>query len=335
MDIRFALPEDNDRLLKIERESAQEGNIWVVAYRENFFDRLKYFKDGFIMIAEEDGDIIGCIGVAFDDYYFNSRIMRGIYLFGLRTNPRYRMKIARWLKEVIGELERMLGPSDYGFAYAAVKADNIASIKILKHMGFEYLSTLNFYACPVLRKLGNRSIEIDNRPRLENVFQFYESLKGDLDLAPENMNLFRPMIEENRIKIFKSYGAQALVLDTSGEHDFGITRLSPGLRAFQIVGRGLLSPFVRIPKMNSKLRTWDVLMLEYEDLKEARKVVSSIHKEAYKDGVTLLNFAQDESLGSLKPVVGKLSFKIPFELMITEKERQDREKRPVLWLPTL
>ncbi|HNS67197.1 MAG TPA: GNAT family N-acetyltransferase, partial [Mesotoga infera] len=84
MDIRFATKEDNEKLLDIERRSAQEGKICVVGYKENFFDRLKYYSKGSILVAEEKGDIIGCIGIAFDEYLVDSVPRKAIYLFGLR-----------------------------------------------------------------------------------------------------------------------------------------------------------------------------------------------------------------------------------------------------------
>ena len=113
--VRFASIDDNEKLLKIERESAQEGSIWLVAFREDFFGRLKYFEEGFIMIAENAYDIIGCIGVGIDNLIVNGEIKKGIYLFGLRTNLQYRLKVARWLKSIIQELQNLLGPTDFDF----------------------------------------------------------------------------------------------------------------------------------------------------------------------------------------------------------------------------
>ncbi len=232
MDIRFATKEDNEKLLDIERRSAQEGKICVVGYKENFFDRLKYYSKGSILVAEEKGDIIGCIGIAFDEYLVDSVPRKAIYLFGLRTNPAYRMKIARWLKAIIQELENRYGESEFDFAYASVKADNTASKKILAHMGFSRLATLDFYACPVLHRIKNTGVCVE-RPDMDRVLGLYSGMSSRFDLVPKHMRVFEPMIEEKRLKLFTGEGASALVFDTSGESDFGIAKLSPGLRAFQ------------------------------------------------------------------------------------------------------
>lgn len=143
------------------------------------------------------------------------------------------------------------------------------------------------------------------------------------------------MVTERRLRLFKTEGAYALVLDTSGEQDFGITRLSKGLRAFQLLAQGTLSPLVRIPKMNERLRSWDVLLFGWEDIRSARKIVRKIHRCAWEEGITLINFSRDRSLGSMKGAVGPLSFRIPFEIMIYEKNSINRGSRPIIRTPTI
>lgn len=333
--VRFASIDDNEKLLKIERESAQEGSIWLVAFREDFFGRLKYFEEGFIMIAENAYDIIGCIGVGIDNLIVNGEIKKGIYLFGLRTNPQYRLKVARWLKSIIQELQNLLGPTDFDFGYASVKADNTASKKILEHMGFSTTATLDFYACPVRKTSQEKSVFVEREVDLETILDLYKPLEKDHDLLLQGTKAFEVMVTERRLRLFKTEGAYALVLDTSGEQDFGITRLSKGLRAFQLLAQGTLSPLVRIPKMNERLRSWDVLLFGWEDIRSARKIVRKIHRCAWQEGITLINFSRDRSLGSMKGAVGPLSFRIPFEIMIYEKNSINRGSRPIIRTPTI
>jgi len=335
LSVRFATAGDNERLLQIERESAQEGSIWLVAFREDFFSRLKYFEKGFIMIAEEDADIIGCIGVGIDNLVVDGRIRNSIYLFGLRTNPKYRLKVARWLRSIIQELQNLLGPTDFDFGYALVKADNKASKKILLHMGFSRTATLDFYACPVKRSFSCKSVSIEREVDIDSVVELYSSLEQDHDFLPSGTKAFESMIAEKRLRLFKNDDAVALVLDTSGEQDFGITQLSKGLRVFQLFAQGTLSPFVRIPRMNARLRSWDVLFFRWQELKNARRIVRQIHRSAWEEGITLINFSRDSTLGSMRDAIGLLSFKIPFEVMIYEKNSIERGNRPVIRIPTI
>jgi RimJ/RimL family protein N-acetyltransferase len=327
LDIRFATKEDNEKLLDIERRSAQEGKICVVGYKENFFDRLKYYSKGSILVAEEKGDIIGCIGIAFDEYLVDSVPRKAIYLFGLRTNPAYRMKIARWLKAIIQELENRYGESEFDFAYASVKADNTASKKILAHMGFSRLATLDFYACPVLHRIKNTGVCVE-RPDMDRVLGLYSGMSSRFDLVPKHVRVFEPMIEEKRLKLFTGEGASALVFDTSGESDFGIAKLSPGMRFFQVIGKYLLSPLARVYRNEGKAQIWDVLILDYRTPRAARRVSRRSTKKPGKEKVTLLNFARDSTLGSLKPAIGPLSFKIPFDIMIFEKKEIPKRAGP-------
>ncbi len=333
--VRFATIDDNEKLLKIERESAQEGNIWLVAFREDFFGRLKYFKEGFIMIAEDAYDIIGCIGVGIDSLIVDGEKKKGIYLFGLRTNPKYRLKVARWLKSIIQELQDLLGPTDFDFGYASVKADNAASKKILEHMGFSTTATLDFYACPVRKTPQEKSVFVESEVNLETILDLYKPLEKDHDFLLQGTNAFESMIADCRLRLFKTEGASALVLDTSGEQDFGITRLPKGLRTFQLLAQGTLSSLVRIPRMNERLRSWDVLLFDWNDTQSARRTVRKIHRCAWEEGITLINFSRDRNLGSMKGVVGPLSFRIPFEIMIYEKNSINRGSRPMIRIPTI
>jgi len=163
----------------------------------------------------------------------------------------------------------------------------------------------------------------------------YKPLEKDHDFLLQGTNAFESMIADCRLRLFKTKGASALVLDTSGEQDFGITRLPKGLRTFQLLAQGTLSSLVRIPRMNERLRSWDVLLFDWNDTQSARRTVRKIHRCAWEEGITLINFSRDRNLGSMKGVVGPLSFRIPFEIMIYEKNSINRGSRPMIRIPTI
>jgi hypothetical protein len=339
--IREARPEDNAKLLEIERTSAQEGNVWFTSNREDFFEKMRYFEDGFMLVAEDEktGDIIGCAGAGFADYWLEGRKQRGVYLFGLRTNPKYRMKVARWLKALIEKMGDILENSEAEFGFGSVKADNIRSIKILRHMNLFASRTLNFYVQPVLRRGKVKGLEIDNDPEISELQEYYINSMEDHDLVPMDLdrNFFPRLKEQKRLKVYRYKSAWAAVWDITGEYDVAITRLSKSLRALQVSVRFLatLVPFVRIPKLNEFIRSWHVIIFEYQDLKDAKKLVKAIHHDAWNNRIHLLNFAEDAEVDHIKKALGPFTIKLPFVLHTIDRKQSRKNFKPVIWPPRI
>ncbi|MDD3461531.1 MAG: GNAT family N-acetyltransferase, partial [Mesotoga sp.] len=74
---------------------------------------------------------------------------------------------------------------------------------------------------------------------------------------------------------------------------------------------------------------------DWDDIRSARRTVRKIHRCAWEEGITLINFSRDRSLGSMKDALGLLSFRIPFEIMIYEKNGINRGSRPIIRTPTI
>ncbi|AKI96854.1 GNAT family N-acetyltransferase [Kosmotoga pacifica] len=341
MIVRQAKPEDNEKLLEIERTSSQEGKIWFASDRKDFFEKMHYFRDGFLLVAEDEksGDIIGCAGAGYAEYWLEGRKQRGAYLFGLRTNPKYRLRVARWLKAVIEKMSDILENSDVDFGFGSVKVDNINSVKILKHMKFEPTRVLNIYTVPVVRRGQVKGVSVDERPDPWELQRLYDAKKDDYDLVPLDLaeNFFPKLIAEGRIKLIKYKTATAIVWDITGEYDIRITKLPAGLRCFRNLADFLVKifPFIRIPKMNSPILSWNVIYMDYENAKHGKRLVKAIHNMAWKHGIMLLNFAEDNELTKVKNVLGFLKFTLPFQLALIDKDRNKKKLKPVLWPPRI
>ncbi|WP_290668369.1 hypothetical protein [Kosmotoga sp.] len=341
MIVRQAKPEDNEKLLEIERTSSQEGSIWFASDRKDFFVKMNHFDDGFMLVAEDEknGDIIGCVGAGYADYWLEGRKQRGVYMFGLRTNPKYRMRLARWLKAVIQKMGDILENSDVEFGFGSVKVDNINSVKILKHMKFEPTRVLNIYAVPVMRKGKVNGISIDEEPDPQALQSYYNEKIDDHDLVPLDLgqNFFPKLIAEKKIKLIKHNTATAIVWDTLGEFDVKITKLPIALKLFRDFAAFItfLFPFIRIPRLNDPIHSWNVIFLDYKDRKDGKRLVKAIHNLAWKNNITLLNFGEDSELAKVKNVLGILKFTVPFRFALIDRARNKKTLRPVIWPPRI
>ncbi|OAA31805.1 hypothetical protein AT15_02965 [Kosmotoga arenicorallina S304] len=341
MIVRQAQPQDNEKLLEIERTSSQEGSIWFASERKDFFEKMNHFEDGFMLVAEdeESGDIIGCVGSGYADYWLEGRKQRGAYMYGLRTNPKYRMRVARWLKAVIQKMSDILENSDVEFGFGSVKADNINSVKILRHMKFEPARVLNFYTVPVVRKGNIKGINIDENPDPQVLQNYYDEKKNDYDLVPLDLgkNFFPKLIAEGKIKLAKYRTATAIIWDTLGEFDVKITRLPIGLRLFRDLAALVtkLFPFVRIPALNEPIHSWNVIFLDYENSKDGKYLLKAIHKLAWKENVMLLNFAEDSELSKIRSILGTLKFTLPFKIALIDRARSKKTLKPIIWPPRI
>ena len=340
MIIRPAVPEDDKKLLQIEELASQEGKIWLASRRTSFFDKLNFFDDGLMLVAEDEksGEIIGCCGGGFYSYWLKKSVRKGVYLFSLRTNPNYRSKVPRWLKAFSLELDRRLAETDVDFVFGCVKADNTNAIKVMHHIGFKEVRTLNYYSVPVLRKRA-AGVTIEARPETEEINRLYLEKSETLDLIPVDMekSFLNKLIAEGRLFIFKYKTATALVWDTSGEYDLIITRLSRGLGALRTASAWLtrILPVVRVPEINSPLKSWNVLVMDYKDPSHASKTLKAIHEFAWKKGVTLLNFAEDSESNELAKALGPFKFKVPFIIMCRNLKEVQNTIGPVIWPPRL
>jgi hypothetical protein len=341
MIIREATPEDNEKLIEIEKKSAQEGKIWLTSFRKDFFHKLNYFDERFMLVAEDEdnGEIIGCVGAGLGDYWLEGKKQRGALMLGLRTNPKYRKKVARWLKEVINQMEKMLRNSTADFAFGSVKSDNINSIKILKHMHLQKTRTLNFYVLPVTRPLGPKEIELEDEPPKDILNDYLEKRKEEYDLVPLDLDrcFFEKLRDKKRLTALRYKSAQALVWDTSGEYDIGITVLPPGLMFLRntLDYASKIAPLVRVPKLHKPIKTCFVIQFDYERERDGWNMVRGIKRLAWERKIDLINFAEDAELKKVRKVLGTLVFTIPFDVYMRDRFDSEKKLKPIHWPPRI
>ncbi len=140
MHIRYYHPEDDPALMALERLSPRGLPDPFVHYRRRFIDRAALFPDHQMLIAEHDGQIVGCIAIAVKRTQVGGQPVSLGYVFDLRTHPRVRRRgIGTALVEAVDEY--LVGRRVDG-VYALIVSTNIPSLRLFGKLGYARLRQL-------------------------------------------------------------------------------------------------------------------------------------------------------------------------------------------------
>jgi RimJ/RimL family protein N-acetyltransferase len=141
MDIREAVPEDNDELQQLQAECPQGTSLIVSTVNTpDFFARVKAYESYKVYVACEESRIIGSAACALRDAVVNGKIRRVGYEFQYFTSPGHRRKsIAKRLRQ---QMEEYLTQRGAQLSYALVMEGNLPSMRLLEGEGFKRHRTL-------------------------------------------------------------------------------------------------------------------------------------------------------------------------------------------------
>ena len=140
MRIRDYRPDDDPALMILERLSPRGLPEPFVHYRRRFIDRAALFAEHYLLVAEEGGEVIGCIAVGLKQTHVGGQPVRLGYIFDARTHPaRRRQGIASAL---VAALDESLWERGADGVYGHVVASNIPSLHLFAKCGYQRLRQL-------------------------------------------------------------------------------------------------------------------------------------------------------------------------------------------------
>jgi hypothetical protein len=342
MIIREAKESDNLKMLEIQRNAAQVGEIEITLLKSDFKSKSNFFSDGFFLVAEDEktSDIIGFMGVGIGDFKVKGKKCKGAYFYDLRTNPKYRRRVARWLKTIIEEAANRLRKMGIDFYYASVKTDNRPSIKILKHFDLDPIYNYNTYSIPVFNKIKPKGSKIEHDFDISELEDFYSEKNTEIDFIPVDLkdNFLKIMKEEKRLVKFSYKSATAYAWDTTDIADIGITRISKRLKILQkmLFYTSKIVPYINAPILNKKMKTFHIMKFDYNDEKDFKRLLKTVRSYCYKNKYYLISIFVPENQHFKDKLLGKLKFKVDFTLTannVTDVDFSDLKK--LIWLPRL
>ena len=309
-NIREAVEEDNEELLRLEAKSPQGTGISIVIDRDDYFYRSSLHDNGKVMIAEEDGRIVGVMAYSLKDVLIGGEVERVAYFYDLRGEVSYRRSMKRGLFRLWKAIHSEIESGGAAFIYGHVKADNHASLNVATKMGARIAASFSVLSISTLPgEVEPLDPHLDD---LETEVEKLERLIGERSLKP--LSLSEPYLRGAelgylngiyRIEEGSSF-AQVSGWDLSQIYRGRVVRMPITLRLLGAIlnPAARFLPLPRVPKVGERiayLQLFDPVCQGEEGKRLMKLLLQKLQRHAYKNGFDLITlFAyQDDPLAVL------------------------------------
>jgi hypothetical protein len=308
--IREATADDNEALLRLEAESPQGTGISILIDRDDYFYRSRLHDRSKVMIAEEEGKLVGVMAFAIKDIFLEGDVGRAAYFYDLRGEASYRRSMKRGLfrlwKAVAAEIEEGGGE----FIYGHVKADNYASLSVSTKMGAQVAASFDILSLPSVR---GRVFELDRHlVNLEKEVAQIEEAVGERCMRPPSLlDAYTRGAELGYLKgIFRlkagGSSAQVSAWDISSIYRGRVLHMPLGLRLLGGVLNPLarLVPAPRVPVAGEHIKymqLFDPICRGPRGHALLKQLLQQIRRNAYQSGIDILTLFvyRDDPLASV------------------------------------
>ncbi len=316
--IREATQEDNKALIELQANCPQGTNLILsVDGSPDFFARSQSFKDWSVLVAVDDGGIVGSAAYAVNDVFVGKTPVKAAYEYGFMVHPRERRKgIAANLQEYI---ERSAKKRNIDLLTLAIIEDNLPSMNLFMKMGFEKVKECATYSLMIYKKLElahEANIRKAERSDLEDVvnlinemyegYDFFHPLRvSDLvDFARRT-----PGFSLDNIFVFEDKeGIKACLgyWDCVKVRKYIVQRFSLGMKAqlFLLKMASLFADMPKIPGAGEPLLSYNLTTLAFKDPESIAELVKYVNNFAYEKKIHMLQLPVDEK-SSLAEILSK------------------------------
>ncbi len=303
--IRVATHDDNEALLHLESESPQGTGIAILLDRSDYFYRSRMHDGAKVLLAEEDGRIVGVMAYAIKEVLLDGAADRVAYFYDLRGEASYRRSMKRGLFRLWRAAHDEIQAAGAAFLFGHVKADNYDSLNVVTRMGaqpaasFDILSTTS---------LPGRRLDLDpHLDALEEEVAKISQAVGQRTMKPTNfLSAYARGAELGylkgiyRLEAGESF-AQVSAWDLSKIYYGRVLRMPLWIR---LLGGALnpLSTFLPVPRIPvvgqqiSYLQLFDPIVRGARGQALLAKLVQELRRAARADGtdiVTLFVYRDD------------------------------------------
>ncbi len=299
MHVRPATAADNEKLIAIEQMTPQGGQIQLVSERKDYFFRAKKFADPIFLVAEdeEEGMILGIMGVGPVVVRLNNETRRAGLVFDWRSNPMAQKGLPRHMLRLWQAARKEIILRDLDFLFGYVKEDNERSMSIITRFGAQVVETKDFLTMPVHARFCRSKSEVDQvvftpHPSEEQDWAALESNFGGLGLFPDRAQREATHQQRERYLFgkFSCRGSSVKVWDTSGEYTnrvLNIPRIFKVVRPIFRMGSKLL-PLPHIPNLGEEIKVWQLFDLVLDKPADLNPILEKVRRAAVDKGIHYL-----------------------------------------------
>ena len=134
--IREATEDDNDTLNELQKKCPMGTNLVLgVDSSPDYFARSRPFKDWHVLVAVENGAIVGSAAYAISDTCIEGKQLKTAYEYGFIVDPLHRRKgIGEKLQ---GHIEQVVLEKNVNILHLDILEDNTPSTSLFSKLGFE------------------------------------------------------------------------------------------------------------------------------------------------------------------------------------------------------
>jgi len=306
--IREATEEDNQALIELQANCPQGTNLILkVDGSPDFFARSRPFKDWSVLVAVDDGRVVGSAAYALNDVLVEKTPVKAAYAYGFMVDPKERRKgIAANLQE---HIERSARKRNVDLLTLAIIEDNLPSMNLFTKMGFEKVKECATYSLMVQKKLKliqEANIKKAEESDLENVVslinEMYESYDFFHPLRVSDLVDFArrtPGFSLDNIFVFEDSGGIKACLgywDCVKVRKYIVQRFSLRMKAQLLMLRiaGLFADMPHIPGAGEPLLSYNLTTLAFKDPAAITELVKYVNNIAFENKIHLLQVPVDE-----------------------------------------
>jgi GNAT superfamily N-acetyltransferase len=336
MDIREAIPEDDEALKELQAKCPQGTDLIVsVVNTPDFFARAKAYESYKVYIAYEGNHILGSTAVGLKNVIVNGEVKRVGYGFQAFVPPEHRRKgVASQLHQ---HRENYASQQGAVLFYTLVLEKNIPAMRYIERRGFKLHRTVIMPCLAVYKEMetgpgGNvRLAEPRDLPVLAELlnetwqgFELYEPTSAEglsefIQRTP-GYSLDNLLILEERGKIAAFLG----YLDWSQIMRITVEMMSRKMRTMGFIVKvgGLFRPMPRFVKPGDTLKQIMITLIGFRNPADFALLLRHLNNRAFQRGVEQIFFICEQNHVILRTVKKFIRIDTAVNLYVTNLQRE-------------
>jgi GNAT superfamily N-acetyltransferase len=318
VDIREAVPEDNDKLQELQSTCPQGTNLIVsIVNTPDFFGRAKAYESYKVIVAYEDNRITGSAACAIRNAFVNGHPYQVGYEFQYFTSPDCRGKgVARQLHK---QIEDYFMSQGVAISYLLVMEDNLPAMRLFEGQGFKRHRTLVMRGLAIYKemKIGSYGKVRPMMPEdLPAASELINKTWRDYDLygatSAEALAQFinrTPGYRLDNLVILENEGE---IMGCLGFWDWNqVMRITVKARNLRMQITGLLvdiarnfRPMPRVPRPDESLNQWCLTPIAFKNLQCFVPLLNDVNNKALLRGIGQIFFVCERYHALLESLKG-------------------------------
>jgi len=314
--IRNALEMDDSALIELQKKCPM-GRSLILQFDSSpsFFNRSKHQTENHIIVAVEEGNIVGSASCAIMEKRVNEKTLRTAYNYGLMVDPSHRRKgIATLLTE---RREEIASEHDIDMIFCQIIQNNIPSIRVMEKRDFMHVKDIISYVLMVYKPQKPSThgvIRPAEKPDFPRIVDLINDTYSEYDLyKPHKVDEFKEFVEKrahydlNNIHVYEKEGEVKACLgywDYNKIIQMTVLQLArkDQLMNIALAFLGIFTKLPKIPKPGQRLTQYFLQDIGFTKPEYLTELVKHVNNIALKNDIGVLT-----TLGVEEPITDVLS----------------------------